>query len=311
MKINGVIPVMVLPLTESEGIDEALLRREVDFAITSGAVAVCAPGFATEFYKLTDEERRSVIRIVIEQANRRVPVFASTGCGSAKATIELSQFSQKAGASGLMVTAPKWVPLGAKEQTVFFETVCRNVNLPVMLQDADFTGGGLPASLIVDLAARCPNFLFAKLENTLAGSKCAEIVKLSGGKVQVLYGMAGISLLDGLAHGATGVMPGPGFVEVYARIFELYGRGQVAEAKALFFRMQPYLTFGVQHVELVIRMDKRTLVRRGVFSSDRMREPTLHFDDEYHQQMDELIDHMVNLCDAVKRGKSAEPERIC
>ena len=89
--------------------------------------------------------------------------------------------------------------------------------------------------------------------------------------------MAGIALMDGLAHGATGVMPGPSFIEAYVRVFELYGGGRISEAKALFYRMQPYITFSVQHLELVIQMDKRALVRRGIFSSDRVREPTTSF----------------------------------
>ncbi len=296
MTIHGVMTVMMLPLNEDESIDEGTLRKQVDFAVAGGASAVCAPGFATEFYKLTDEERRWVIRVVIEQTAGRVPMFASTGCGSARATIELSRYAESVGADGLMVAAPKWCPLGVREQTIFFEMVCRGVNIPVMLQDADFTGQGLPASLIVDLAKRCPNLQFAKLENILAGAKCSEIVQVSEGKVQVLYGMAGIALMDGLAHGATGVMPGTSFVEAYVRIFELFESGRISEAKGLFYRMQPYLAFSVQHLELVIQMDKRALVRRGIFPSDRVREPTLSFDGEYQKQMNELIELMVGIC---------------
>jgi dihydrodipicolinate synthase/N-acetylneuraminate lyase len=61
------MPVMALPLREDETIDEAALRREVDFSISTGTVGICPPGFATEFYKLTEEERRLVIQVVAEQ----------------------------------------------------------------------------------------------------------------------------------------------------------------------------------------------------------------------------------------------------
>ena len=303
MKIQGVIPVMMLPLNDDESIDEGTLRKQVDFVVAGGAAAVCAPGFATEFYKLTDEERRWVIRVVVEQTGGRVPMFAGTGCGSVRATIELSRYAESVGADGLMVAAPKWCPLGALEQIAFFEMVCRNVGIPVMLQDADFTGAGLSAALIVDLAERCPNLEFAKLENVLPGEKCSEIIRLSQGRVQVLYGMAGVALLDGLAHGATGVMPGPSFIEAYIRVFELYGGGRISEAKALFYRMQPYIAFSVQHLELVIRMDKRGLVRRGIFSSDRVREPTLCFDAEYQKQMDELIELMEGIRQEIQANR--------
>ena len=304
MKVQGVMPVMMLPLNDDESIDVETLRCEVDFAVAGGAAAVCAPGFATEFYKLTDEERREVIKVVAEQAAGRVPMFAGTGCGSARATIELSRYAESVGANGLMIAAPKWCPLGAREQAVFFETVCRNVGIPVMLQDADFTGAGLPATLIVELAERCPNLEYAKLENILPGEKCSEIVRRSRGNVQVLYGMAGVALMDGLSHGATGVMPGPSFIEAYVRVFELYRGGRTSDAKALFHRMQAYITFSVQHLELVIQLDKRALLRRGIFPSDRRREPTLHLDAEYQKQMDELIELMHGICQEIQAERS-------
>ena len=306
--LAGVIPVMLLPFNEDDSIDEPSLREQVDFVIARGANGVCAPGFATEFYKLTEEERRRVIRIVAEQTGGRVPMFASTGCGSVYATVELSRYAAAVGAQALMVTTPKWVTLSSRELALFFEGVCHNVELPVMVQDADFSGAGLPAALIVELAARCPNLKFAKLENTLAGGKCLDIVRGSSGKVQVLYGMGGIGLLDGLSHGASGVMPGSSFVEIYVRILELYGRGLLSDAKNLFYRLQPYLTFALQHLELVIQMDKQALVERGVFSSGRMRQPTLCLDEPYQTEINALIADMIRLCAEIKSGTTRRPD---
>jgi len=40
-----------------------------------------------------------------------------------------------------------------------------------------------------------------------------------------------------------------------------------------------------------------------VFSSDRMREPTLQFDEHYEKQMDELIELMIGVCDSIKKGQ--------
>lgn len=300
IKLHGVVPVMMLPLDSDESLDEKAFRRQVDFAVGAGAVAVCAPGFATEFYKLTDRERYRVAELLVEQTADRAPVLISTGSGSTHATIEFSRFAEKIGAQGLMIAAPKWCALGVKELTVFYEAVCRSVSLPVMLQDADFAGGGLPPKLFVDLAERCPNFLFAKLENLLPGSKCAEIIRLSGGKVQVLYGLGGVAMIDGLKHGATGMMPGSALVDVYARVFQLWDSNHQEEARALFYRVQPYLVFALQHLEVAIQIEKRVLVRRGIFSSDRLREPTLHLDDIYQQEMEGLIDRVMGLCKEVQ-----------
>jgi 4-hydroxy-tetrahydrodipicolinate synthase len=300
MKLRGVVPVMLLPLLDDEGIDEVTFRREVDFAIDAGAAAVCAPGFATEFYKLTDPERYRIAQLLVEQTAGRTPTIVSTGAGSVHATVEFSRYAESIGADCLMVTAPKWCSLGLQEMATFYESICRSVRIPVMIQDADFTGTGLPAKLFVQLAECCPNLEFAKLEIVLPGWKATEIIRLSEGKLQVLYGLGGVALMDGLAHGAVGVMPGSALIEIYARIFQLFDQGRFNEAKTLFYRLQPYLIFALQHLELAVQIEKRVLKRRGVFPTDRTREPTLHLDQAYQIQMDELVEDMVQACEEVR-----------
>ena len=305
VKLRGVVPVMLLPVNADESIDEKSFRGQVDFAIETGAAAVCAPGFATEFYKLSDPERYRVAKILVEQTAGRVPAFVSTGSGSIHSTVEFSRYAESIGADGLMVVAPAWCPLGVSELTEYYEAVCRSVSIPVMLQDADFTGGGLPAKLFVDLAEHCPNFIFAKLEIRLPGTKCTEIIRASKGKLQVLYGLGGIAIVDGLAHGACAMMPGPGFVDVNAEIFNLYDSGDIAGAKALSYRVQPYLIFALQHLELALQIEKRVLLRRGVFPSDRMRRPTLHLDHDYQEQIDEMAGYIIGLSKEVQRTSRA------
>jgi dihydrodipicolinate synthase/N-acetylneuraminate lyase len=305
MKLRGVVAVMLLPVNPDESIDEVSFRNQVDFAIQHGAAAVCAPGFATEFYKLSDPERYRIAEILINQTAKRVPVFVSTGSGSTHATVEFSQYAESIGADGLMVVAPKWCALGVTELTRYYEAVCRSVSIPVMLQDADFTGMGLPAKLFVDLAERCPNFLFAKLEVLIPGSKCAEIIASSGGKLQVLYGLGGVAMMDGLAHGASAMMPGSAIVDVYREIFRLYDSGDEDAAKVLFYRLQPYLVFALQHVEIALQIEKRVLMQRGVFPSDRLREPTLHLDDKYQRQMNDLVSLVIGLSREFESGSFA------
>jgi 2-keto-3-deoxy-L-arabinonate dehydratase len=305
MKLRGVVPVMLLPFHDDESIDEKTFRKQVDFAIESGASAVCAPAFATEFYKLSDPERYRVAQLLVEQTAGRVPVFISTGSGSVHSTVEFSRYAESIGADGLMVVAPRWVTLGVRELTEFYEAVCRSVSLPVMLQDADFTGAGLPAKLFIELAERCPNFQFAKIEVVLPGTKCAEIIRASGGKLQVLYGWGGMWIMDGLAHGACAMMPGSCLVDVNAEIFRRYDAGNIEGARELSYRLQPYLVFALQHLELAIQVDKRVLVRRGVFPSARVRRPTLQLDEDYEKQIEQMVDYVIGLSREVQKGLSA------
>ncbi len=280
---------MAAPFLDDESLDEVSLRRQIDFSIEHGAAAICGPGFGAEFYKLTDPERYRFAEILVDQARRRVPVIISTGSGSVRSTIEFSQFAERLKADCLMVVPPQRVALPGSEVVHFFSRLCESVPIPVMLQDADFTGAGLPANVFVDLAQRHSNFLFAKLEVTLPGQKCAEIIRRTEGRVQIIYGLGGIAMLDGLAHGASAMMPGTAAIDVYVRIYDLYRDGKHDEARTLFHRLLPYLTFAMQHLELAIGIEKRLLVKRGVLPSARMRRPTLFYDELYEVQMGELV----------------------
>jgi hypothetical protein len=44
--------------------------------------------------------------------------------------------------------------------------------------------------------------------------KCAEIVEQTKGQVQIIYGLGGIAMMDGLAHGASAMMPGAACLEI-------------------------------------------------------------------------------------------------
>lgn len=295
LQIRGVISVIPTSFTPAGDIDEGSLRRTVDFAIAGGACSICTPAFGSEYYKLSDSERRKVAEIVIDQASGRVPTVVSASATSTVSVIEFSQHAESIGAQGVMIAAPRVLPLGPRELTSFFVTACESIKIPVILQDADFTGSGLPVKLYIEIAKRCPNLRFLKLENVMPGEKCREILEHSEGRLQVLYGWGGLRLFDGLAHGATGIMPGTGLVDVYARIMKLYTEGHVSESKEVFYRLLPFLVFSLEHLELFIRMEKRVLMKRGVIDSDYLREPTVKLDNPYKEQMEELVDLAIQL----------------
>ena len=102
----------------------------------------------------------------------------------------------------------------------------------------------------------------------------------------------GTVLLEASIERASAMMPGTAAIDVYVRIYELFQKGRRAEAKALFYRLLPYLTFALQHLEVAIWIEKRLLVKRGVIPEARMRRPTIFLDEEYEKQMEELTDEV-------------------
>jgi len=291
--------VLAAPFREDESIDEQDLRQQVEFSISHGAAALCVPGFGTEFYKLSDPERYRVAEVVLEHTAKRKPVIISTGSGSVFTTVGFSQFAEAKGAECLMVLPPRITQLSLNELMTFYERVANSVSIPIMIQDADFAGSGIPPKVYADLSQRLPNLKFAKLENPLPGSKCAEIIRESEGRLQVVFGLWGIYMADGLPKGASGIMAGPGIVEVYTRIIRLFDQGKAEESRALLYRAMPYLSFCLQHLESGLALDKRMLKRRGILRNDYLREPHLHLELTHADEMDALISLGLSLCEEI------------
>src|SRR5438093_11668535 len=75
-KLEGIVAPMATALAPDGHIDEKRTRILVDFLIDGGIDALFPLGTSGEFALLNDEERRTVIRTVVDQTNGRLSVLA-------------------------------------------------------------------------------------------------------------------------------------------------------------------------------------------------------------------------------------------
>lgn len=116
-----------------------------------------------------------------------------------------------------------------------------------------------------------------------------EVLEAAAGKLHVSGGWAVMQFIEALDRGVHAFMP-TGMHEIYTSIYSLYQKGRRDEAIRLFEKIVPVLAFSNQHLDISIHFFKRLLYKQGVFSTPRVREPILPFD-EYHKRIaDNLID---------------------
>lgn len=89
----------------------------------------------------------------------------------------------------------------------------------------------------------------------------------------VMNGYAGLYMLDMLAAGGKGVMPGGSFGEIYAQIYRLWQAADKDGARLLHARLRPYIERWMSRAEYIIQAEKCILQRRGVIASDYCRRP--------------------------------------
>jgi 4-hydroxy-tetrahydrodipicolinate synthase len=137
--LKGIIPALVTPFTAEEEIDEEAMRRLIRHLLPH-VNAVVPVGTTGEFVYLSEEEKRRVIDITIDEVAGRVPVIAGTACSSTRDTVALTEYAKDAGAAAALVAAPFYFKPAFNEVYEHYEAVSK-VGLPIILYNIPQTAG--------------------------------------------------------------------------------------------------------------------------------------------------------------------------
>jgi dihydrodipicolinate synthase/N-acetylneuraminate lyase len=102
---NGAISAIITPFRDG-AVDVAALRDLVEWQIASGIDGIVPCGSTGESATLTHSEHEQVIKLVVDQTRRRVPVIAGTGSNSTAEAIRLTAFAREIGADGALQSRP-------------------------------------------------------------------------------------------------------------------------------------------------------------------------------------------------------------
>jgi 4-hydroxy-tetrahydrodipicolinate synthase len=145
---------LATPFSSSGAIDEAALRRFVDWQIDEGIDFLVPCGSTGEAATMSLTEHRRVVEIVAEQARGRVPVVAGAGSNDTVKAIALSRELKDAGATHLLHVAPPYSRPPQRGMALHFREIAEAVDLPMILYNVPSrTGCNIEAATTIELAA--------------------------------------------------------------------------------------------------------------------------------------------------------------
>ncbi len=283
--LRGILPIVYTPFDADGRIDEEDLERLVDYLIGQGAHGLAAVGGASECHKLTFEERTWLAERTVAFARGRVPVVVGTSATNTADTVALSRHAESIGARAVFATPPLFGAVTPDTLRYHYGAVAGAVGIPVMVQDAQVS---VAPAQVARLAEHFPNVSYAKEEAPLdAGHRISELKRLRP-ELNVLSG--GSYLLDDLARGAQGAIPGSVGVGDLARAYDLWMAGDHAGARAAFDHFTPLSFFRRQFPLLCA---KEVLRRIGVFKAAHLRQPDAsHMDEQDMRELSAVMERM-------------------
>ena len=284
--LTGIIPVVIVPFDETGAVDERALRRVVRFELDGGVHGIGVNGFASEAYKLTDAERLQVAAAVADEVAGSVPLVIGIAPGSLEAALAQADEVSRLAPASLMTLPPATFGLGGQTLVEFYVEFGLRSPAPVMVQQAThihtYAASHLDTNDLAAIADAAPAVTAFKIEGPGAPERIAELAqRVVGRDIALFGGGGGITFLDELHAGASGLIPGVGFNERFVSAWDAWAAGDAERAASLVTELQPLITAvsGRGH-EFSIHARKQLLLRAGLVPSAYVRRPTVAVVDE-------------------------------
>lgn len=282
--LQGIAPILFTPFDDSGAIDAVGLRKVLRFEIDGGVHAIGINGFASEAYKLSDAERRETVAIVASELAGALPLIIGIAPNSLENALEQARALARYQPAALMALPPATMDNGSQSFVDFYVELSRGGGLPLIIQQAPhipmYRHTALSAAALAEIAYRSPARTYFKLEGPGSAAKMSALAALLGAEACMFGGGGGISALAELRSGASGLIPGVGFNEIFLAAWACWTRGDEAGAASRIASGADLVraVSGSGH-EHSLHLRKQLLKRHGSISSAYVRQPTSRFDE--------------------------------
>jgi dihydrodipicolinate synthase/N-acetylneuraminate lyase len=261
--VRGVTPVLEVPFTAEGEVDYAGFGRVVSYVFGAGVTSVMFPGFASEYHKLSEDERWRLSAVLLDYTRSRADAAAVMAVQdhATKLAVDRSVRLVEEGADLINLLPPHFLgPPAAAVREHVKAVLAAVAPTPVVLQYApNQTGTSLDAVSIAEIARSHPNLTLVKVESTPPGA-------------------------------LIGVQPGCSFTEIYVELWRLFEAGKAEAAVELHTKLLPYISYWMLHSELIVAAEKLVSVRRGLFDSAYCRAPAHTLDADEVTMVDRFLE---------------------
>lgn len=154
MTFTGCGTALVTPFQTDFSLDENALRKLVRRQIEAGVHFLVPCGTTGESPTLTQEEKRRVIEIVLEEAHGRVPVVAGAGGYNTTEVIRAAREYESMGVHGILSVAPYYSKPTQEGLYQHFRAIAEALSISVLLYNVPGrTGVNIEPTTVTRLAA--------------------------------------------------------------------------------------------------------------------------------------------------------------
>ena len=206
-KVNfkGLGVALITPFNDDRSIDWGALSRLIEFQVANGTNYIVALGTTAETPTLSKEEKREVVRFIVEKVNGRIPVVKGVGGNNTAEVAEEMQSCDITGISAFLSVTPYYNKPTQEGLYRHFCSLSQASPLPIILYNVPGrTGVNMTAETTLRLARNCNNVIAIK-EASGDLNQIKAIIDGAPAEFQVISGDDAVTT-DVIALGGVGVI---------------------------------------------------------------------------------------------------------
>ncbi len=163
--MKGVDIVQTTPFNKDGSLDLEGMRANTRWLLehTAGKDFIYTPlGTTGEFYAMSDDECKAVIKLVVEEAKGKNVVLAGAARAGTLETIKMCQYAESVGADGVQLVLPYYLIPVEEGMYQHFKQIAESINIGIMIyNNPDPTGSWIKPALVAKLS-KIPNIIANK-----------------------------------------------------------------------------------------------------------------------------------------------------
>lgn len=160
--LKGILTPNLVPFLDDGRINEGELRRIINWLIEKGVSGLYPNGSTGEFIRLSFEERKRVIQIVVEETRGRVPVLAGAAEANLGLILEACRTYADLGCAAVSVTGPYYYKVSQESIEHFFRELARQSPIDILLYNIPQFSNEISLPVVTRLALDCPRIVGIK-----------------------------------------------------------------------------------------------------------------------------------------------------
>ena len=247
--MKGVTIVQTTPFNKDGSLDLEGMRTNTRWLLerTAGKDFVLTPlGTTGEFYSMSDDERKAVIKMVVEEAKgKNVVIVGGVGRPGTRETIKMCQYAESVGADGVQVILPYYMVPTEEGMYEHYKQVAASVNIGVLVYNFPAVSGSWVKPHLMAKISKIPNIIAAKENTPSIASYYAMRKAVDPKDAAVLSGLAEFYYSMQSLYGSPGFVSGTANFapDLSYSVYEAVSAGDFGKAADIVKFLDPFSSF--------------------------------------------------------------------